>query len=315
MGKALEGANIKLSPRAIFDFFPPAVLRLQAGLLIAWERKDRVDKRQAAAAPSQGRSSRLGQLRRACGWRSQPPQDARHPQNRPQAWNGPLLHPFYSKVLKRGLDFSLALALLPFFAAVMLPIALLVKLTSKGPVFYSALRGGYRNRPFNILKFRTMVVGADKYSGTTALNDPRVTRLGRVLRGTKLDELPQILNILKGDMSFIGPRPELLKYTGRYTPGQQCILWVRPGISDPSSIHLFNLDAAVGHDDPEGSYERDILADKNDRRVAYARNQSFGLDASLFFITLGCVLRRLFAGARDGTAGEVGTAGADPGQG
>ena len=190
----------------------------------------------------------------------------------------------------------LALVFLPFVTAVMLPIALLVKLTSQGPVFYTAPRGGYHNRPFHILKFRTMVVGADKHSGTTALNDPRVTRLGRVLRRTKLDELPQILNILKGDMSFIGPRPELIKYTNRYTPEQQCILWVRPGISDPSSIHLFNLDDAVGHDDPEGSYERNILADKNDRRVAYARSQSFGMDASLFFITLSCVLRRLFAG-------------------
>lgn len=209
-------------------------------------------------------------------------------------WDGPLKHPFYSKILKRVLDFVLALLLLVPCGLIMLPIALLVKGTSPGPVFYRALRGGYHNRAFFILKFRTMVVGADKYSGTTALNDPRVTRLGRVLRKTKLDELPQILNILKGDMSFIGPRPELLKYTTRYNRQQECILWVRPGISDPSSIKLIRLDEAVGHDDPEGSYERNILAEKNEMRVAYAKSQSFGLDAALFVKTLGCVLQKGF---------------------
>ena len=212
-------------------------------------------------------------------------------------WDGPLSHPFYSKVIKRGLDFLFALVLLLPAALVMAPIALAVKLTSEGPVFYRALRGGYHNRPFNILKFRTMVVGADRYSGTTALNDPRVTRVGRVLRRTKLDELPQLFNILTGDMSFIGPRPELLKYTVRYTSQEQCILWVRPGISDESSIKLISLDEAVGHDDPEGTYERNILGEKNRMRVAYAQNQSFFRDAALFVRTSGCVLQKI-AGLR-----------------
>lgn len=210
-------------------------------------------------------------------------------------WDGPLSHPFYSKGVKRIFDFLIALVLLPFFLLFMVPIGVFVKLTSPGPVFYQALRGGYHNKPFNILKFRTMVVGADKYSGTTALNDPRVTKLGRILRKTKLDELPQIFNILKGDMSFIGPRPELLKYTARYTKAQECILWVRPGISDPSSIRLISLDQAVGHDDPEGTYERSILGEKNAMRVAYAKSQSFGTDAGLFFKTLGCVLKKMVA--------------------
>lgn len=208
-------------------------------------------------------------------------------------WEGPLPHPFYSKVVKRALDFVMALLLLPLFLLLMLPIAALVKLTSPGPVLYRALRGGYRNKPFHILKFRTMEVGADQYSGTTALDDPRVTRLGRILRKTKLDELPQIFNVLRGDMSFIGPRPELLKYTTRYTPRQECILWVRPGVSDPSSLKLISLDAAVGHDDPEGSYERHILAEKNDMRVAYSGSQSFSQDAALFGKTLLCVLRKI----------------------
>ena len=207
-------------------------------------------------------------------------------------WDGPLTHPFYSKVLKRCLDFALAVVFLLPCLAVMLPIAIAVKCTSEGPVFYRALRGGYHNRPFSILKFRTMVMGADQYASTTALDDPRVTRVGRVLRRSKLDELPQLFNILKGEMSFIGPRPELLRYTMRYTPQEQCILWVRPGISDPSSIRLINLDELVGHDDPEGCYETKILAEKNRMRVAYARSQSFGLDAKVFWDTLLCVLKK-----------------------
>jgi len=207
-------------------------------------------------------------------------------------WDGPLSHPIYSHYVKRVLDFVLALVMIIPCMIFMIPIAIAVKATSEGPVFYTALRGGYHNRPFNILKFRTMVVGADKYSSTTALNDPRVTRVGRMLRHSKLDELPQLFNILKGDMSFIGPRPELLRYTTQYTEEQQCILWVRPGITDPSSIKLISLDELVGHDDPEGNYETRILGEKNRMRVEYAQNQSFGLDMRVFFDTLKTVLQK-----------------------
>ena len=209
-------------------------------------------------------------------------------------WDGPLSHPFYSKFDKRALDFIMALLLLLPCMVVMLPIALAVKLTSTGPVLYSAPRGGYHNRTFRIFKFRTMVVGADRFSSTTALNDTRVTRVGRVLRWSKLDELPQLFNILKGDMSLIGPRPELLRYTTQYTPDQQCILWVRPGISDPSSLKLISLDELVGHDDPEGSYETKILGEKNRMRVEYARNQSLRLDARVFGQTLKCLFQKVF---------------------
>ena len=208
-------------------------------------------------------------------------------------WDGPLSHPVYSRYVKRVLDFVLALAVIVPCAVVMIPIAVLVKITSEGPVFYTAPRGGYHNKPFHILKFRTMVVGADKFSSTTALNDPRITPIGRVLRYTKLDELPQLFNIIKGDMSFIGPRPELLRYTSQYTEDQQCILWVRPGISDPSSIKLISLDELVGHDDPEGTYETRILGEKNRMRVEYAQNQSFGLDAKVFFHTLTTLFHKI----------------------
>lgn len=204
-------------------------------------------------------------------------------------WDGPLSHPFYSKVVKRVLDFTFALVLLIPGCILMLPLALWVKLDSPGPVLYKAVRGGYKNKPFYIYKFRSMVVGADKSGGCTALGDPRVTRAGRVMRRLKLDELPQLFNILKGDMSFVGPRPELLLYTTQYTKEQECIMWVRPGITDRSSIVYIAQDEIVGTENPVENFEKYILPEKNRLRVEYARNQSFLLDAGLFFETIGSV--------------------------
>jgi len=204
-------------------------------------------------------------------------------------WDGPLSHPFYSHVVKRALDILLALILLIPGLIVMLPLAVWVKLDSPGPVFYRALRGGYHNKPFYIMKFRSMVVDADKSGGCTALNDSRVTRAGRVMRRLKLDELPQLINILKGDMSFVGPRPELLLYTTQYTKEQECILWVRPGVTDRSSIVYIAQDELVGEENPVENFEKYILPEKNRLRVEYALNQSFLLDAELFFETIGGV--------------------------
>lgn len=201
-------------------------------------------------------------------------------------WDGPLSHPFYSHVVKRALDFLFALILLIPGCVLMLPLAVWVKLDSPGPVFYRARRGGYHNKPFSILKFRSMVVDADKSGGCTALNDSRVTRAGRVMRRLKLDELPQLFNILKGEMSFVGPRPELLLYTTQYTKEQECILWVRPGVTDRSSIVYIAQDEIVGTENPVENFEKYILPNKNRLRVEYAKNQSFPLDARLFFETI-----------------------------
>jgi len=214
-------------------------------------------------------------------------------------WEGKLSHPFYSKVVKRGLDFLFALVLLPFGLLLMAPLALWVKLDSPGPVFYRAVRGGYHNRPFYILKFRTMVVDADKTGGCTAKNDSRVTRAGRFMRRVKLDEIPQLFNILKGDMSFVGPRPELLLYTMQYTPEQQCILWVRPGITDRSSIVYIAQDDLVGEENPVENFEKYILPNKNKLRVEYAMSQSFGLDCRLFLETIGGVFGKASAMAKE----------------
>lgn len=201
-------------------------------------------------------------------------------------WDGPLSHPFYSHVVKRVIDFTLALILLVPGLILMGPLALWVKLDSPGPVLYKAPRGGYHNKTFLIYKFRSMVVDADKSGGTTALNDSRVTRAGRVMRRFKLDELPQLFNILKGEMSFVGPRPELLLYTMQYTKEQECILWVRPGVTDRSSIVFIAQDELLGTENPVENYERYILPEKNRLRVEYALNQSFPLDARLFWETL-----------------------------
>ena len=207
-------------------------------------------------------------------------------------WDGPLSHPFYSRVVKRAIDLILALVLLIPGLILMLPLAVWVRLDSPGPVFYRALRGGYHNQPFYILKFRSMVVGADQTGGTTAKNDARVTRAGRIMRRFKLDELPQLFNIIRGEMSFVGPRPELLLYTRQYTREQECILWVRPGVTDRSSIVYIAQDEIVGEEDPVGNFERLILPKKNQMRVEYARNQSFSLDAQLFWETICGVFKK-----------------------
>ena len=210
-------------------------------------------------------------------------------------WDGPLSHPFYSKVVKRALDLILAVILLIPALIIMAPLAVWVKLDSPGPVLYRAVRGGYHNQPFVIFKFRSMVVDADKTGGATAKNDDRVTGAGRVMRRLKLDELPQLFNIIRGDMSFVGPRPELLLYTERYTEEEQCIMWVRPGITDRSSIVFIAQDEIIGEEDPVANFERLVLPEKNRLRVEYARSQCFPLDCSLMWETI----RGVFGKAED----------------
>ena len=210
-------------------------------------------------------------------------------------WDGPLSHPFYSKVVKRALDLVLALILLVPGLILMIPLAVWVKLDSEGPVIYKAVRGGYHNQPFMIWKFRSMVVDADKTGGCTAKNDARVTRAGRIMRKFKLDELPQLFNIITGKMSFVGPRPELLLYTTQYTEEQQCIMWVRPGVTDRSSIVYIAQDEIVGEEDPVANFERLILPEKNRLRVEYAKTQCFSTDVKLIIETVLGVFKKMKA--------------------
>ena len=196
-------------------------------------------------------------------------------------------------MLKRLFDISSAayglLLVSPLFAV----IAFMVKADSPGPVFYRATRIGRNGKPFRIYKFRTMFVGREKVGGdTTAFNDPRITRVGFFLRKYKIDELPQLINVLMGEMSIVGPRPELSVYTDRYTPEERVILSVRPGITDYSSIALRHLDAMVGERDADKVFEDEILPRKNALRMRYVRTCSFGGDMAILARTLAALFTR-----------------------
>lgn len=153
---------------------------------------------------------------------------------------------FYNRVTKRVLDLVLALAGSVIVTPILLVIGIFIAIEDGFPIFYTPLRGGYHGKPFHIIKLRTMYKGADKLGGTTALNDPRITRAGRLLRKVKLDELPQLYNVLFGSMSFVGPRPELLRYTEAYEGEEKQILEVRPAslISAPSSLSVWTRSSA-----------------------------------------------------------------------
>lgn len=198
----------------------------------------------------------------------------------------------YNRFFKRIIDFIIAffllIAALPFFVI----ISLIIVIDSGFPIFYKPLRDGYKSKPFHIYKFRTMVKDADKGDGTTALNDPRITRAGKILRKLKLDEIPQLINVLNSTMSFIGPRPELLKYTERYEGEEKLILQVRPGITDFSSIEFINLDEIVGEENPDEMYEKYVLKQKNQLRIKYAKEVSLKTDITLFTKTCLQVLKK-----------------------
>ena len=139
-----------------------------------------------------------------------------------------------------------------------------------------------------------MVQNADKIGGgTTALNDSRITKTGTFLRKTKLDEFANLISIIAGNMSFIGPRPELIQYTSQYKGTETLIHEVRPGITDYSSIEFINLDEIVGGSNADEMYEEYVLPKKNKLRVKYAATVSFGMDCRLFILTVGKVLEKM----------------------
>lgn len=200
---------------------------------------------------------------------------------------------FYNRFLKPIIGFVWALFLLLILWPFYLIIAVAISIESGFPVIYKPLRGGYKQTPFHIYKFRSMVKNADKIGGgTTALHDPRITKVGNILRKTKLDEIPQLFNILQGNMSFIGPRPELLQYTDQYEGEEKLILEVRPGITDFSSIEFINLDEIVGQGNADEMYEKYVLKKKNQLRIKYAKEVSFVTDVKLFAQTVWRVIQK-----------------------
>lgn len=190
--------------------------------------------------------------------------------------------------MKRFLDIVFSglglICLSPMFVI----IAVWVKLDSPGPVFYRQVRVGRNNRDFNLYKFRSMRIGSDKKGLITiGGHDPRVTRSGYYIRKYKLDEFPQLINVFLGDMSLVGPRPEVRKYVDMYTAEQMHVLDVRPGITDMASIYYRNenelLDKA---DNPEKYYREVIMQDKLRINLEYVRNHSVIGDLKMIFKTL-----------------------------
>ena len=191
--------------------------------------------------------------------------------------------------VKRSVDLFLSALGLVLISPLILLMALAIKLDSAGPVFYRGPRVGRYGEPFRIWKFRTMVVGSDNLGGTTGRNDPRVTRVGKVLRRYKLDELPQLMNILTGERSRVGPRPELPEHTSAYQGEEKIILSVRPGITDYASVRFRNLNELVGSEDPHRTFIEEFRPEKNRLRVAYVKQQSLKEDFKILFQTLACV--------------------------
>ena len=188
---------------------------------------------------------------------------------------------------KRFFDISVAAIGLVLLAPMLVLIALTVKLCSPGPALYRGIRVGLCGKLFSMLKFRTMVVNAESLGGSaTAADDQRITSIGKFLRRYKLDELPQLLNVLAGDMSLVGPRPEVQKYVNLYSPEEQAILKVRPGVTDWASIWNSNEAAVLeGSRDPEKSYEELIRPTKLALQLLYVRNHSLLIDLKILLHT------------------------------
>lgn len=189
-------------------------------------------------------------------------------------------------VAKRCLDVVLSIAAIALLAPLLVVVAALVKMTSPGPVLYRGLRAGRNGRNFHILKFRTMVVDAEKKGGaSTAVDDPRLTRVGRTLRKYKLDELPQFFNVLGGSMSLVGPRPQVLSYTSKYEGEERSILDMRPGITDLASLYFSDMDKVLGSGDVDAKYATEIEPVKNVLRLRYVKEASLLLDLRILVET------------------------------
>jgi lipopolysaccharide/colanic/teichoic acid biosynthesis glycosyltransferase len=192
-----------------------------------------------------------------------------------------------AEAIKRCFDFVVALAALIVVSPVLLLLAVIIKLGSPGPVFYRGVRIGRYGVPFRIFKFRTMVINAENLGGSaTAEDDPRITPIGRFIRRHKLDEFPQFMNVLLGDMSLVGPRPEVKKYVDMYSHEERAILDLRPGITDWASIWNSNEAAVLeGSKDPEQAYEELIRPTKLALQLFYAHNHSLAVDVKILFHT------------------------------
>jgi lipopolysaccharide/colanic/teichoic acid biosynthesis glycosyltransferase len=201
-------------------------------------------------------------------------------------WPCPPLRDEPRDVVKRIFDIAFSAAAVIILLPVGAVIALLIKLDSPGPVLYRGRRIGLNMQPFMILKFRTMVPDADRLGGWSAAHhDPRLTRVGALLRSYKLDELPQFFNVLRGEMSIVGPRPQVEEYTRLYTEREHIVFGVRPGLTDYASIRFINQQELLGDHDVDERYQREIEPLKNRLRIKYVETRTMLVDMRILVLT------------------------------
>lgn len=194
-----------------------------------------------------------------------------------------------SNGVKRLFDFISSLIGFIILSPVFIIIGLMIKLTSEGPVFFRGIRIGKFGKSFRIFKFRTMLSNAEDLGGpSTASDDLRLTKIGKFLKKYQLDELPQLINVIKGEMSLVGPRPEVPLYVNMITEGEKkIILSVRPGITDLASLWNFHEGEILkGSSDPEKTYMEKIRPEKIRLQIEYVKNRSFLLDLKIIFKTI-----------------------------
>ena len=191
-------------------------------------------------------------------------------------------------MIKRLFDIGISLIALIMLLPLFILIAIAIKINSRGSAFYKQTRVGKDGNEFELFKFRTMYINSDRAGLLTiGSKDYRITSVGYWLRKYKLDELPQLLNVLKGDISFVGPRPEVRKYVNLYTPAQLRVLSVKPGVTDWASIKYFDEnDILAGSDDPEDMYIKVIVPSKISKNLEYIDNQDLFMDLKIILSTI-----------------------------
>ena len=196
--------------------------------------------------------------------------------------------------MKRAFDLIVALLAVLVLLPLLVILALAVALTSPGGAFFAQTRVGRGGQEFRLLKFRSMRPGSEaKGQLTVGGRDPRITAVGHFLRNTKLDELPQLINVLKGEMSLVGPRPEVPKYVALYTPEQRKVLDVRPGLTDYASLEYFEENALLGaSENPEETYIQEVMPAKLALNAKYIQDMGLGTDLKILLRTAGRIVGR-----------------------
>lgn len=199
----------------------------------------------------------------------------------------------FERIAKPLFDIYISSMALLALSPLLTLVAIIIWMDSGLPIFYMGVRTGLNGRLFKMYKFRTMVQNAERLGGpSTGKNDPRVTRVGRFLRRHKLDELPQLLNVLRGEMSLVGPRPEVPEYTRLYKGDDELILRVRPGITDYASLRFINLAEVLGNNHVDKVYEDVVKPIKNRLRVRYVLEKTFWGDIRIILVTIVQLVRR-----------------------